>query len=158
MQLTHDGGPHVLVGLLGDEVNGSLAGRVPQHGVPGGPGQRDVVDGVKRPEVGVEVTVVELSEGLHPMTLAVLTASRWSFALIRLASIPLTHVRGAQKGPHEMCGLQAMCPGNHAHKPYGRHVDSAGKTVYATAEEAAFSENCACRWFASEVTGRSMPT
>ena len=45
-QPTHDGGPHVLVGLLvGDEVNGSLAGRVPQHGVPGSPGQRDVVDG-----------------------------------------------------------------------------------------------------------------
>ena len=47
-QPTHDGGPHVLVGLLVDEVNGSLAGRVPQHGVPGGPGQRDVVDGVDR--------------------------------------------------------------------------------------------------------------
>ena len=31
----HDGGPHVLVGLLvGDEVNGSLAGRVPQRGRP----------------------------------------------------------------------------------------------------------------------------
>ena len=57
------------------------AGRVPQHGVPGGPGQRDVVDGVEprlRPEgvtvalhhvrqgqdVGVEVAVVELAEGL----------------------------------------------------------------------------------------------
>ena len=37
-QPAHDGGPHVLVGLLvGDEVNGSLAIRVPQHGVPGGP-------------------------------------------------------------------------------------------------------------------------
>ena len=74
----------MLVGLLiGDEVNGSLAGRVPQHGVPGGPGQRDVVDGVEprlRPEgvpvalhhvrqgqdVGVEVAVVELAEGLPP--------------------------------------------------------------------------------------------
>ena len=72
-QPTHDGGPHVLVGLLvGDEVSGSLAGR-----------WRDVVDGVEprlRPEgvpvalhhvrqgqdVGVEVTVVELSEGLPP--------------------------------------------------------------------------------------------
>ena len=81
-QPAHDGGPHVLVGLLvGDEVNGSLAGR--QHGVPGGPGQRDVVDGVEprlRPEgvpvalhhvrqgqdVGVEVAVVELAEGLPP--------------------------------------------------------------------------------------------
>ena len=81
-QPAHDGGPHVPVGLLvGDEVNGSLAGRVPQHGV--GPGQRDVVDGVEprlRPEgvpvalhhvrqgqdVGVEVAVVELTEGLPP--------------------------------------------------------------------------------------------
>ena len=35
-QPAYDGGPHVPVGLLvGDEVNGSLAGRVPQHGVPG---------------------------------------------------------------------------------------------------------------------------
>ena len=36
-----------------------LAGRVPQHGVPGGPGQRDVVDGVEprlRPE-GVPVVL-----------------------------------------------------------------------------------------------------
>ena len=42
------GAEHVLVGLLvGDEVNGSVAGQVPQHGVPGGPGQRDVVDGVE---------------------------------------------------------------------------------------------------------------
>ena len=40
-QPAHDGGPHVPVGLLvGDEVNGCLAGRVPQHGVPGGPTQR----------------------------------------------------------------------------------------------------------------------
>ena len=83
-QPAHDGGPHVPVGLLvGDEVNGRLAGRVPQHCVPGGPGQRDVVDGVEprlRPEgvpvalhhvrqgqdVGVEVAVVELAEGLPP--------------------------------------------------------------------------------------------
>ena len=53
-QPAHDGGPHVPVGLLvGDEVNGCLAGRVPQHGVPGSPRQRDVVDGVEprlRPE------------------------------------------------------------------------------------------------------------
>ena len=84
VQVRDPGGPHVLVGLLvGDEVNGSLADRVPQHGVPGGPGQRDVVDGVEprlRPEgvpvalhhvrqgqdVGVEVAVVELAEGLPP--------------------------------------------------------------------------------------------
>ena len=56
---------------------------MPQHGVPGGPRQRDVVDGVEprlRPEgvpvalhhvrqgqdVGVEVAVVELAEGLPP--------------------------------------------------------------------------------------------
>ena len=65
-QPTHDGGPHVLVGLLvGDEVNGSLAGRVPQHGVPGGPGQRDVVDGVEprlRPE-GVTVALHHARQG-----------------------------------------------------------------------------------------------
>ena len=52
---------------------------MPQHGVPGGPGQRDVVDGVerrlrpegvpvalhhvRRQDVGVEVAVVELAEG-----------------------------------------------------------------------------------------------
>ena len=52
--------PMTEVGLLvGDEVNGRLAGRVPQHGVPGGPGQRDVVDGVEprlRPE-GVPVAL-----------------------------------------------------------------------------------------------------
>ena len=81
-QPAHDGGPHVPVGLLvGDEVNGRLAGRVPQHGVPGGPGQRDVVDGVEprlRPEgvpvalhhvrqgQDVGVAVVELAEGLPP--------------------------------------------------------------------------------------------
>ena len=83
-QPAHDGGPHVPVGLLvGDEVNWCLTGRVPQHGVPGGPGQRDVVNGVEprlRPEgvpvalhhirqgqdVGVEVAVVELTEGLPP--------------------------------------------------------------------------------------------
>ena len=57
--------------------------RCPQHGGPGGPGHRDVVDGVEpqlRPEgvpvalhhirqgqdVGVEVAVVELAEGLPP--------------------------------------------------------------------------------------------
>ena len=60
-QPAHDRGPHVLVGLLvGDEVNGSLAGRVPQHGVPGGPGQRDVVDGVEprlRPEGELDQTL-----------------------------------------------------------------------------------------------------
>ena len=65
-QPTHDRGPHVLVGLLvGDEVNGSLAGRVPQHGVPGGPGQRDVVDGVEprlRPE-GVPVALHHVRQG-----------------------------------------------------------------------------------------------
>ena len=67
------------VGLLvGDEVNGSFAGRVPQHGVPGGPGQRDVArlrpEGVpvalhhvrQGQDVGVEVAVVELAEGLPP--------------------------------------------------------------------------------------------
>ena len=44
-----------------------VRGRVPQHGVPGGPGQRDVVDGVEprlRPE-GVSITL-ELAEGLPP--------------------------------------------------------------------------------------------
>ena len=83
----HDGGPHVPVGLLvGDEVNGCLAGRVPQHGVPGGPRQRDVfpvaLHHVRQgQDVGVEVAVVELTEGLPPMTLAVFTASRWSSTL-----------------------------------------------------------------------------
>ena len=65
-QPAHDGGPHVPVGLLvGDEVNGCLAGRVPQHGVPGGPGQRDVVDGVEprlRPE-GVPVALHHIRQG-----------------------------------------------------------------------------------------------
>ena len=78
-QPSHDRGPHVHVGLLvGDEVNGSLAGRVPQHGVPGSSGQRDIVDWVEPrlrsegvpvalhhrqgQDVGVEVAVVELSE------------------------------------------------------------------------------------------------
>ena len=65
-QPAHDGGPHVPVGLLvGDEVNGCLAGRVPQHGVPGGPRQRDVVDGVEprlRPE-GVPVALHHVRQG-----------------------------------------------------------------------------------------------
>ena len=56
---------------------------MPQHGVPGGPGQRDVVDGVEPrlrlegvpvalhhvcqgQDVGVEVAVVKLLEGLPP--------------------------------------------------------------------------------------------
>ena len=73
-QPAHDGGPHVLVGLLvGDEVNGSPRA-VPQHGVPGGPGQRDVVDGVE-PRLAQKVPValhhgqdgVEVAaEGLPP--------------------------------------------------------------------------------------------
>ena len=65
-QPAHDGGPHVPVCLLvGDEVNGCLAGRVPQHGVPGGPRQRDVVDGVEprlRPE-GVPVALHHVRQG-----------------------------------------------------------------------------------------------
>ena len=45
-QPSHDGGPHVSVGLLvGDQVNQGFASRVPQHSVPGGSRQRDVVDG-----------------------------------------------------------------------------------------------------------------
>ena len=126
MQLsTHDGGPHVLVGLLvGDEVNGSLAGRAPQHGVPGGPGQRDVVDGVEprlRPEgvpvalhhvrqgqdVGVEVAVVELAEGLPPHDVGgqpvFLCAHRFSRSSIMLARFVDVHA------VHEPQRAQLIC-------------------------------------------------
>ena len=42
-----------------------------------------------------------------------------------------------------MCQLQAQCPGNHEHEPYGRKRDSAGKLVYATADEAAYPRELA---------------
>ena len=38
----------------------------------------------------------------------------------------------------DMCRLQASCPGNHEHEPYGRKRDAHGKLIYATAEEAAY--------------------
>ncbi len=42
-----------------------------------------------------------------------------------------------------LCQLQAQCPGNHEHEPYGRKRDSAGKLVYATADEAAYPRELA---------------
>ena len=38
----------------------------------------------------------------------------------------------------DMCRLQASCPGDHEHEPYGRKRDAHGKLIYATAEEAAY--------------------
>ena len=43
----------------------------------------------------------------------------------------------------QMCQLQAQCPGNHEHEPYGRKRDSSGKIVYATADEAAYPRELA---------------
>ncbi len=43
----------------------------------------------------------------------------------------------------QMCQLQAQCPGNHEHEPYGRKRDSFGKIVYATADEAAYPRELA---------------
>ena len=43
----------------------------------------------------------------------------------------------------QMCQLQAQCPGNHEHEPYGRKRDPAGKLVYATADEAAYPRELA---------------
>ena len=37
-----------------------------------------------------------------------------------------------------MFRLEAECPGNHQHEPYGRKRDEQGKLIYATAEEAAY--------------------
>ena len=34
--------------------------------------------------------------------------------------------------------LQAECPGNHEHEPYGRKRDASGKIIYGTSEEAAY--------------------
>ena len=38
----------------------------------------------------------------------------------------------------DMFRLEAECPGNHQHEPYGRTRDEQGKLIYATAEEAAY--------------------
>ena len=38
----------------------------------------------------------------------------------------------------EMSRIEAECPGNHQHEPYGRKRDEHGKLIYATAEEAAY--------------------
>eukprot|EP00435_Cladocopium_sp_Y103_P062683 s616_g24.t1 len=38
----------------------------------------------------------------------------------------------------EMAQLEADCPGDHQHEPYGRKRDEQGKLIYATAEEAAY--------------------
>ena len=38
----------------------------------------------------------------------------------------------------EMSRIEAECPGNHEHEPYGRKRDEHGKLIYATAEEAAY--------------------
>ena len=43
----------------------------------------------------------------------------------------------------QMCQLQAQCPGDHEHEPYGRRRDSSGKLVYATADEAAYPRELA---------------
>ena len=43
----------------------------------------------------------------------------------------------------QMCQLQAQCPGNHEHEPYGRKRDSSGRIVYATADEAAYPRELA---------------
>ena len=34
--------------------------------------------------------------------------------------------------------LEAECPGDHQHEPYGRKRDEQGRVIYATAEEAAY--------------------
>lgn len=38
----------------------------------------------------------------------------------------------------EMSRIEAECPGNHQHEPFGRKRDEQGKLIYATAEEAAY--------------------
>ena len=38
----------------------------------------------------------------------------------------------------DMRRLEAQCPGNHEHEPYGRKRDTDGRLIYATAEEAAY--------------------
>ena len=38
----------------------------------------------------------------------------------------------------DMSRLEAQCPGNHEHEPYGRKRDADGRLIYATAEEAAY--------------------
>lgn len=38
----------------------------------------------------------------------------------------------------DMRRLEADCPGNHEHEPYGRKRDEQGRLIYATAEEAAY--------------------
>ena len=43
----------------------------------------------------------------------------------------------------QMCQLQAQCPGDHEHEPYGRKRDSTGNLVYATADEAAYPRELA---------------
>ena len=43
----------------------------------------------------------------------------------------------------QMCQIQAVCPGNHEHEPYGRKRDAHGKIVYATADEAAYPRELA---------------
>ena len=43
----------------------------------------------------------------------------------------------------QMCQIQATCPGNHEHEPYGRKRDAHGKIVYATADEAAYPRELA---------------
>ena len=40
----------------------------------------------------------------------------------------------------EMCGIQALCPGNHEHAPFGRTRQSDGTFKYATSDEAAYTK------------------
>jgi hypothetical protein len=41
-----------------------------------------------------------------------------------------------------MFRLEAECPGNHQHEPYGRKRDEQGKLIYATAEKQLTLEFC----------------
>ena len=104
---SHDGRPHVLVGpLISDEVDRELAGRVPQHGVPGGPRQRDVMDRVE-PRLrleGVPVALHDVRQGQD--------------VCVEVAVVELLEVRP----PHGPSGVNRLLVLLLAHGPAGQHA------------------------------------